>query len=377
MRADTLIIGGGLSGLYLAYRLARENHPFVLVEARDRLGGRIFSPTAPGDVPVHFDLGPAWVWPALQPMLRQLLVELDLGLFVQYTQGSMLHEDTQDAAPQKIHPPSAHGQSYRLSGGAGHLVERLAAALPATSLRLNQKVVRLIRQASTVEVELLGYQGVRSTLNAGQVVLALPPRLLARSVQWEPAMPAPLRDAWINTPTWMAGQAKLAALYTTPFWRDQGLSGEAYSRRGPLAEIHDASPEKGGPHALFGFVGIPAVGRRQLGEAALRQGCLAQLRRLFGAAAGQPLAMFIKDWSEDTLTATEDDLLAPAHHPAYGTPAGGRTRWDGQLIWAGSESAENSGGYLEGALEAAEAAHSAILRGARRAHRGTNDADRY
>ncbi len=38
----------------------------------------------------------------------------------------------------------------------------------------------------------------------------------------------------------MAGHAKVVALYERPFWREQGLSGDAISHCGTLAEIHDA-----------------------------------------------------------------------------------------------------------------------------------------
>jgi monoamine oxidase len=359
MQADTLIVGGGLSGLYLAYRMTRESRSFLLVEARDRLGGRILSRTAAGqerETDARYDLGPAWVWPALQPRLRQLLVELNLPLFPQYTQGAILYEDVSGAAPRELNDPSAHGQSYRLTGGAGRVIERLAAALPEENLLVNRRVVRMTRQGDTVAVEMRDPQGSDLPITARQVVLALPPRLLAQHVEFVPALPASMHDSWIATPTWMAGQAKAVALYATPFWRAQGRSGEAYSRRGPLMEIHDASPARGGPYALFGFVGIAADGRRQLGVTELRRACLAQWRRLFGDDAARPLDVFIKDWADDTLTATREDRHAPAHHPAYGTVNGGRAVWEGQLILAGSETAETHGGYLEGALEAAEAA---------------------
>ncbi len=42
------------------------------------------------------------------------------------------------------------------------------------------------------------------------------------------------------------------------------------SRRGPMVEIHDASPSEGGPYALFGFVGFSANDRLQLGDEILK-----------------------------------------------------------------------------------------------------------
>ncbi len=373
MQTDTLIIGGGLSGLYLAYRLTQAQHPFLLMEARDRLGGRILSQAAThlkADTGACYDLGPAWMWPALQPLLRRLLLELGLSCFAQYTQGGILYEDAQDAAPRRFHEPSAHGHSQRLTGGAGRLVAQLSATLPAPSLLLNQRLVRLVRQASGVEAYMLDTQGSHTRITAQRVVLALPPRLLARNVEFEPALPASTRTAWINTPTWMAGQAKMLALYPAPFWREQGLSGEVYSRRGPLTEIYDASPASGGPYALFGFFAIAPHARQALGETQLQRLCLAQLRRLFGADAATPLAFHIKDWTADSLTATEDDRLAPAHHPDYGAMNADRTVWNGQLIRAGSETAAISGGYLEGALEAAEAALAHLRAGPGECHAG-------
>jgi monoamine oxidase len=41
---DTIIIGGGLSGIYAAFLMATKKKSFVLLEARSRVGGRILSP---------------------------------------------------------------------------------------------------------------------------------------------------------------------------------------------------------------------------------------------------------------------------------------------------------------------------------------------
>ncbi|GEM_PF-7089624 len=41
VQTEVLIIGGGLTGLTIAYLLQKENIAVKVVEARDRLGGRI------------------------------------------------------------------------------------------------------------------------------------------------------------------------------------------------------------------------------------------------------------------------------------------------------------------------------------------------
>jgi monoamine oxidase len=65
--------------------------------------------------------------------------------------------------------------------------------------------------------------------------------------------------------------------------------------------------------------------------------------------------VLVKDWSTDPATATEADLIPPAGHPAY-RPIGPTAR----LIFAGTEASPEEGGFLEGALAAAEAAYARL-----------------
>jgi monoamine oxidase len=158
----------------------------------------------------------------------------------------------------------------------------------------------------------------------------------------------------------MAGQAKAVVVYSTPFWREDGLSGDAQSRYGPMVEIHDASPARGGPYALFGFIGLPPQGRRDEGR--LRKSICAQLERLFGPAAATPLELYVKDWAIDPYTSTELDKAPLYAHPTYRMPPALTDIWGGRLFFAGTEVAPEFGGYLEGALAAAEATLEALAR---------------
>ena len=185
------------------------------------------------------------------------------------------------------------------------------------------------------------------------MILALPPRLLAHTITITPGLPSPLTAFLRNTPTWMAGDAKFFAIYNRPFWRENGLSGTACCESGPLSESHDASLP-GGPGALLGFL-IPDPAQRAALGKALVPLCLEQLARFFGPAASSPTEVILRDWSQDPFTATRLDLPL-FEHPAYGLPECAHGLWGGRLRFAGTESAPEHGGYLEGALEAAEAA---------------------
>lgn len=54
-----VIIGAGLSGLAAAQELYRQGHDVVVVEARDRIGGRIWTSTQWADMPLDF--GATWI----------------------------------------------------------------------------------------------------------------------------------------------------------------------------------------------------------------------------------------------------------------------------------------------------------------------------
>ena len=338
----TLIIGGGLSGLAVAERLQDQGHDYMLLEARSRFGGRIMTHRFDDG---YFDMGPAWFWPG-QPRIAALIDRLELIKFDQFSDGALLFENERGQV-QRVNAMSPMQGSWRLEGGLARLTDALADRLPDDRKRLNAAVTKMDLSGGRCVAILSTGEHV----TADRVVLALPPRLVA-DIAFSPRMPAEVTSAMQGIATWMAGQAKAVAVYDTPFWRARGLSGDAMSRSGPLVEIHDASPRKGGPYALFGFIGVPPDAREN--EQSLRRKIRHQLERLFGPDAAEPRKLYIKDWARDPRTATDADKMPLSDHPTYGLPPAMTNLWNGKLLFAGTEVAATFGGYIEGALEAAD-----------------------
>ncbi len=347
--ADVLIVGGGLAGLALAKQLLVAGVDFQLVEARPRFGGRIKGSDVGG---AAFDMGPAWFWPG-QLRMAALTQELNLGVFEQFAQGDLSFEDEEGQVHRGRGYASMEG-SFRVKGGLAHLIAQLVQSLPQERLHLHSRVTRLGEACAEIETRCNTHK-----IAARTIALAVPPRLAAQ-LDFFPALEPITHDALLNVPTWMAGQAKVVAVYDRPFWREAGLSGDAMSRHGPLVEIHDASPAEGGPYALFGFVGIPIEARRD--AESLKSAAVAQLVRLFGAEAAEPRDVLLKDWALDELTAAPRDHAPLMAHPRYGMPPMLDALHAQGLFFCGTEVAATFGGFLEGALEAAEAAAPRIIK---------------
>ncbi|ARE83093.1 putative flavin-containing monoamine oxidase AofH [Roseovarius mucosus] len=348
-----IVIGGGLSGVTAARALHRAGIDVQLIEARDRLGGRILSVDDSGNSSGPFDLGPSWFWPGMQPDFGHFVNGAGVTSFAQSDTGDLLFQRGQGSV-QRYSGMQQEPASMRMGGGTAALVSALARDLPADAIRLNTFATHLALTATGVDVTTDG-----GSLSAPHVLLAVPPRLLAAQIAFDPPIPASVLRLWQGTPTWMAPHAKLVVVYDRAFWHDAGLSGAARSQSGPLVEIHDATTAAG-QAALFGFVGVPAKARVQSGAAAVIAASVQQLEQLFGPHAARPKATLYKDWAADPLTATPDDLTA-GDHPSPNPGPWVEGAWQHRLTLIGSETSRTEPGYLAGAQEAAEAGAAALL----------------
>ena len=354
------IVGAGLAGLCAARLSHAAGIDFVLIEARERLGGRILTVDAAG-APCEdgFDLGPSWFWPRAQPAIGDLVAELGLSGFSQHGEGDVAFERMSREPWRRYRAVEQNPHCMRLVGGSAALVRALSQDLPRDKIMLGARVTAMTLHENGVELAIARADGASDRLAAAHAIAALPPRLLEATVAFTPAQEPEASRRWRGAPTWMASCAKFFAVYERPFWRDIGLCGTAQSMVGPMAEMHDATTASGRA-ALFGFLGVAAEQRAALGEEKLARACLDQFARIFGEEARAPIATIFKDWAADPLTATAEDRAA-AGCAVPGDAPWVLGAWRRRLALASSETSPSEPGYLAGAVAAAQRAFAEVL----------------
>ncbi|MEI6689736.1 MAG: FAD-dependent oxidoreductase [Thermoleophilia bacterium] len=342
---DAIVIGAGITGLATASRIAAAGYDVLILEARDRVGGRLLT-VADADGHPTIDLGPSWFW-ADETRVQALVRELDIRTHAQHIAGDALFQP--GGAVQRIAGNPIDAPAMRFQDGAQSLALALSERL-GPSLRCNTPVAGVRVIDDHVEVD-----HREGTSRARCAVVAVPPALAITDIRFEPGLPDELADLAARTPVWMGAMTKVVAEYATPFWRDHGLAGAAISYTGPLRELHDLSGPRGQSAALFGFA-MP------MAEPLSRATIVDQLVDLFGQDARNPRTLHVQDWRGERWT-------SPAHVEAlgdYGTYADPRFRHAiHERIWlASTETGPDHAGHIEGALAAADlvgAAACAVL----------------
>ena len=346
-----IIVGGGLAGLYAAYLLEQQGFPYLLLEAQSRLGGRILGAQNEQNTGHYFDLGPTWVFPHHKKVQR-LIKQLGISLFDHYAAGDVLYQTSEQQPPKRI-KGAGDLHLFKIQGGSQSLINALHNTLDQNNILLNHEITKLERQENLWQLSAM-HNGTPQTFSADELMLAMPPRIIAKYLcdkQWISSL---LLTSLQQSQTWMAGQAKFVVSYTSPFWREQGLSGQIFSQVGPMVEIHDASTDTNINHGLFGFIGWPASRRNQMTEQQLKDACLAQLASCYGTDAYDFNECYLKDWATDQYTCTANDRLEASRHPEFTISNHLQQLESIHLHLIGSEFANIDPGYLEGAIDAVD-----------------------
>ncbi|MFL6131801.1 MAG: flavin monoamine oxidase family protein [Nocardioidaceae bacterium] len=243
-------------------------------------------------------------------------------------------------------------QQDRVVGGSVRVSAAMAAGL-GERVRLGDPVRRVVHGDSGVRVQTRS--GVE--LEGEKVVVTLPPTLAGR-LEYDPVLPS-WRDQL--TQRLPAGSViKCFAVYDEPFWRAEGLNGQAVSDRGPVKITFDNSPPTGRPGVLLGFIeGRDARIAARLPAAHRRTAVIDSLTRLFGPSAAQPVQYVERDWMAEEFTrgcygAHFTTGVWTSFGQAWRAPVG-------RIHWAGAECSPDWNGYMEGAVRSGEAvAHELV-----------------
>jgi len=337
---DVIIIGAGLTGLTLARLLVDNGQNVLVLEARDRVGGRIHTHTTSDGAEV--EMGATWFFPHFNN-LHKSMKSMNLGLMEQYMKGYTLQEGSAGSTPRKFYEGGS-SDMFRIKGGTSNLVTTLYNKIGHDKVELSQIVKEIKKIDGGVEVVTKD-----SCFNAKRIVTTIPPQLLAHTVQFNPALPNEVKQVISNTHTWMGGSMKGAITYAKPFWKEAGNSGALYSYAGPFVQMYDQTSTDGKRFALVGFMdekisSLPYEERKKK--------VTDQLVRVFGNEAREPIDYKDTYWADEEFTMPKNAGRLSAHknngHQAYRTPHLG-----GTVYIAGTETSSQAGGYMEGAINSA------------------------
>jgi monoamine oxidase len=242
---------------------------------------------------------------------------------------------------------------WRLHGGTQRLALKMARKL-RHQIVLRSPVDRIVQESGHVTVH-----SRRLTVRAKRVIVAIPPTLAGR-IEYHPRLPATRDQLTQRMP--QGTLIKATAVYDRPFWRDEGLNGQAISYTGPANATFDDSPPDGSKGVVFGFSGGDEARRfMRMSRSDRRAAVLANFTTYFGSKAAHPREYFETNWSQRTWTRGCPVAIAgPGTLLAYGSAI--RKHVD-RIHWAGTETSTFWNGYMDGAVRSGERAAKEVLAG--------------
>lgn len=336
-----IIIGGGLSGLTIAYYLKEQNIPFQILEAQEDLGGRIN--TVRGVLNSPMEMGATW-FNAIHTDLIQLLKDLEIKYFPQHIEGKTIFQTHSFEPPQLFYVPNSEQVSFRIKDGTFAIIEKLISIVGKDNIYTNTAVHKIVDKGGHV----LLLDSLGNSYESEIVISTIPPQILIENIQFEPSLPLQLTNLMSKVQTWMSGSIKFAVEYSEPFWLKNGYSGTIYSQSSIAVEVYDHCNYEANKFSLVGFLSSFAINytieqREQL--------VIKQIENLFGSIVPSHISYHEKVWNNQyVLSAKSNSLYA---HQNNGHELVQLSYMNDKLFFAGTETSSMHPGYLEGAVRSA------------------------
>lgn len=345
---EIVIIGGGLTGMTLQYLLQKENVNSIIIEARDRVGGRIQTVEKEGYAPI--ELGATWFGPQ-HTYLDSLLEELGVSSFPQELGEHAIYEPISTSPPQLVTLPNNENPSYRIQGGTNALIKTLSKNIDPKTIYLEQEVSSIQKDGSNLRVNTQ-----TDSFCAQRIVSTLPPALWNRNIKVEPQLSPELGSLMESTHTWMGESIKIALYFNKPFWRSDNLSGTVFSNVGPISELYDHSNYEDNLYAIMGFLN---GSYHSLTKDERMKVVMTQLRKYYGTAIEDYVGYKELVWRNEKFTYVDyQHHVLP--HQNNGHSLYQKSYLDGRLYIGGSETSSHFPGYMEGAVCSARRLYSQL-----------------
>ncbi|QSS97502.1 flavin monoamine oxidase family protein [Psychroflexus sp. ALD_RP9] len=343
---DVIIVGGGLSGLSLAYYLEQNAINYKLLEGRSRLGGRVFTITKNG---FPFEMGATW-FGEKHKRLMALVKDLKIGYKPQVNGEKALVDQRPFGSVGFINIPSSEETTYKFTKGSFSLIEALSEKIPALKIQLNCKVNSIKQQSEYIEVN-----SDSESFCAKQVIVCLPPNL-SQSINFQPALKTSFKNTLHQTHTWMGNSVKIAIAYENDFWSNDGFTGTIFSNQQSIQELYQHYNKSG-----YGLVGFINQKFNNLSVINLKEKAIKQLVEYFGEAAKDYKEISILNWHNERLTTSKHNQnLIP--HQTNGAKSLREPEWKNNLWFGASETAKENPGYMNGAVVRAEELAKLLLK---------------
>jgi monoamine oxidase len=339
--SNIVILGGGLSGLTIAYLLKQEGISSTILEARNRLGGRIHTLSTKDGGPV--EMGATWLGKKHSHLVK-LLEELDIDIIEQFMGNKGYYEPISVSPPQLVDLPANEEPSYRIEGGTDAIIHTLENHLDQKQIKVNHQVTSIRKDNTSLTINTSD-----GRFEADFVINTLPPKLLMDTISITPSLPDQFCEIARNTHTWMAESIKVALTFERPFWRNNHSSGTIFSNVGPVTEMYDHSQPTLSFYALKGFMN---ESYHTVSEKERKTLVLEQLRRFYGDKIDTCKQYHETVWKDEPFSyADYENNIIPHQH--NGHPTFQESYLDDRLLISGSETATHYPGYMDGAVESA------------------------